>query len=122
MNDKEKSLQLRQLGYSIQDISNIVNRSTGSVHNWVSSIRLTPQQRNIVLKNISIKKESYYKSMREQMFVQIKNLAAINGGTCLSSVFINGRSKIEWECSNGHTWKASWDNTKKGSGCPECLK
>jgi len=32
--------------------------------------------------------------------------AALKGGKCLSTEFINNATKMEWQCSLGHTWWA----------------
>lgn len=47
-------------------------------------------------------------------------VAIVRGGKCLSKVYINNRLKLEWECEEGHRWKAILDNVKKGSWCPTC--
>lgn len=120
MNDKQKSLQLRQLGHSIRDIASVVNRSISTVQYWVSTVQLNSQQRNTVLKNSSIKKEPYYKQLQEKMFAQVKNLANRNNGKCLSAKYINAKSPLKFECANGHTWEAVWSNIKRGTWCPYC--
>ncbi len=52
---------------------------------------------------------------------EMKQIANSRGGKCLSDYYINGAIKIEWECENGHKWKANSTNVKKGSWCPKCL-
>lgn len=45
-----------------------------------------------------------------------------NGGKCLSTEYINKRVLMLWECSKGHTWKASLQNIRHNSTwCPSCL-
>ena len=35
-------------------------------------------------------------------------------------VTVSSHKKAWWECSEGHSWRASVDNRSKGSGCPFC--
>jgi hypothetical protein len=42
------------------------------------------------------------------------------GGRCLSRIYINNRTKLMWECSEGHTWEAAPSDVKKGTWCPKC--
>lgn len=40
----------------------------------------------------------------------------------LSEKYINCKKLYEWQCSEGHQWKAKYSNIKTGKGCPECLR
>lgn len=43
------------------------------------------------------------------------------GGECLSTEYINSNTKMEWKCSNGHTWYCNFTYIKnKNSWCPNC--
>lgn len=47
--------------------------------------------------------------------------AAKKGGKCISSVYIDAHSILEWECAMKHTWKASLASIKnRDSWCPFC--
>ena len=40
---------------------------------------------------------------------------------CLSKEYINNYTLMEWKCSVGHTWKATFTHVKNnGSWCPKC--
>ena len=41
-------------------------------------------------------------------------------GKCLSSEYVNARSDMKWECSNRHTWTATYHEIDCGVRCPEC--
>jgi hypothetical protein len=43
-------------------------------------------------------------------------------GRCLSEKYINARTKLLWECSEGHQWNAAPHSIKRGSWCPECAR
>lgn len=48
-------------------------------------------------------------------------LASRKSGTCLSAEYINGRTKLYWQCKNDHIWTASPENIKQGKWCPDCV-
>ena len=47
-------------------------------------------------------------------------LAKEKGGECLSTVYINTATKMEWKCANGHIWDATPTNIRQGKWCPVC--
>ena len=51
---------------------------------------------------------------------ELQAIAAVKGGKCLASVYINARTNYLWECTNGHQWNATPDSIKRGSWCPCC--
>ncbi|WP_345239571.1 hypothetical protein [Pontibacillus salipaludis] len=54
---------------------------------------------------------------------EMHTIAKERGGHCLSEVYINGSTKLEWQCAQGHTWEAKPDNIKwKKSWCPTCSR
>jgi hypothetical protein len=48
-----------------------------------------------------------------------KKIAAEKGGKCLSDVYINGTTKLEWQCGKGHIWKAI-SKYARSNWCPVC--
>ncbi len=56
-------------------------------------------------------------------FGKIKELAISKGGKCLSPKYINSKTKLLWECKEGHQWSASAFSIKtRNSWCPVCNK
>ncbi len=51
---------------------------------------------------------------------EMQLIADQKGGKCLSKKYINFHTKLEWECSEGHIWKAKPSHIKSGSWCPKC--
>jgi len=49
-----------------------------------------------------------------------QELAANRGGMCLSETYVNERTVLQWQCANGHEWKAPPAKIKRGSWCPTC--
>jgi len=58
---------------------------------------------------------------KEEQLEKIKALAEKKGGKCLSTEYINNKSRLEFECAEGHRWKAKPNNiTASGSWCLIC--
>jgi len=45
--------------------------------------------------------------------------AKLRGGKCLSEKYLGTKSKLKWQCREGHEWEATPD-TIRNSWCPEC--
>ncbi|PKP58872.1 MAG: hypothetical protein CVT88_06565 [Candidatus Altiarchaeales archaeon HGW-Altiarchaeales-1] len=76
------------------------------------------------IKISEIPDEISYKSFVDvyspEMLKEMQELAKNNGGKCLSTEYINTRTKLKWQCKEGHTWKATPDNIKRSRWCPYC--
>jgi len=54
---------------------------------------------------------------------EMRQIAIERGGKCLSDNYINGSTKLRWQCRSGHEWLATPDNVKNGeSWCPICAR
>ena len=51
---------------------------------------------------------------------QAHKIAMERGGICLSENYERTTTKMEWQCANGHNWKSTLSDIKKGTWCPEC--
>ncbi len=51
---------------------------------------------------------------------EMRSMAALNGGVCLSKKYVNARTHLLWRCEKGHTWEAVPSTIKQGSWCPVC--
>ena len=51
---------------------------------------------------------------------EMQQIARSRGGRCLSEEYTNSRSKLTWQCKDGHQWKAVPSNIKLGQWCPVC--
>jgi len=51
---------------------------------------------------------------------EMKKIARSRGGKCLSKKYISSRSKLEWECKEGHKWFTTPSSVKHGSWCAKC--
>ncbi|NOZ81188.1 MAG: zinc-ribbon domain-containing protein, partial [DPANN group archaeon] len=56
------------------------------------------------------------KSSIEEMHKLAKN----RSGRCLSRKYINSKTKLKWQCINGHIWMAIPSDLKQGQWCPRC--
>ena len=60
-------------------------------------------------------------SKNKKLTIQLMNeLAKIKKGKCLSTEYINARTKLKWECEKGHTWEAVPYSIRNGTWCPKC--
>src|SRR3989338_564054 len=53
---------------------------------------------------------------------QMHSLAEKHGGLCLSKEYIDNKTKLKWQCSEGHVWEVKPSHIKNGSWCPVCSK
>lgn len=53
---------------------------------------------------------------------EMHQIAAKHNGRLLSDKYVNAKTKLEWQCTHGHTWHASPDKVKRGTWCPTCNK
>ena len=51
---------------------------------------------------------------------ELQNIAKASGGSCLSTLYLGNRKKIEWQCAKGHIWAALPQSIKYGYWCPKC--
>ena len=51
---------------------------------------------------------------------EMRNLALIRGGTCVSDCYSGSREKLLWRCKQGHQWYAVPGRIKRGNWCPVC--
>ncbi len=47
-------------------------------------------------------------------------LAKKKGGICLSTQYVNTKSKLKWQCRKGHIWETPAGNVMSGTWCPYC--
>lgn len=55
--------------------------------------------------------------------IELRKIAVQRSGKCLTSKYINSKTKMLWQCQNGHQWYATAFSIKtRKSWCPECYK
>ncbi len=52
----------------------------------------------------------------------IRQIAQLKNGKCLSKEYINASSPLQWMCAKGHTWDAPYTIIKQGGWCSQCAK
>lgn len=60
--------------------------------------------------------------VRPSTLEQMKKIADLRGGACLSTRYYNTATKLVWRCSAGHEWSATPLQVKKGHWCPFCAR
>jgi len=50
-------------------------------------------------------------------------VAKSRGGKCLSKKYVNSKTKLQWECAEGHKWKARQHSVRSvGTWCAKCSR
>lgn len=55
-----------------------------------------------------------------KFFKLSKRIAKGKKGALLSKEYINSQTKMEWKCSCGYIWDATYANISRGKWCPRC--
>lgn len=50
----------------------------------------------------------------------MNGLAQTHGGKCLSVDYFSVKTKMCWQCKNGHIFESTPDNINQGRWCPYC--
>ena len=72
--------------------------------------------------NINRGKGCPYCFGKYKTLADMNSIAKKKGGKCLSTKYINCKIHLEWECKNGHRWKAVPDSIQRGTWCPICYR
>jgi len=75
-------------------------------------------ERTLVRMKILEREES--PQYREQRLFEMQEIAVKRGGRCLSVKYVDALTKLNWECSKGHRWEATYSNISRGKWCPTC--
>ena len=52
---------------------------------------------------------------------KMQKIAKSMGGKCLSKIYINNRTALDWQCKKGHIWSAIYQGViSNGTWCPKC--
>jgi hypothetical protein len=58
--------------------------------------------------------------MRKLTIDEIQRDAARRGGRCLSESYVDSLTLMEWECAEGHRWRAVAHAIRQGHWCKRC--
>ena len=59
---------------------------------------------------------------KRHTLADMREVAAKQGGKCLSETYKNTHSKLTWQCSEGHVWDTQPNYISGGYWCPQCTK
>ncbi len=51
---------------------------------------------------------------------EMRKMAKAKAGHCLSKVYVNNTTRLDWQCAKGHVWSTAPKTIKKGHWCPIC--
>ena len=52
----------------------------------------------------------------------MEKFAQDRGGHCLSTVYVNANSKLQWCYAENHTWSSKAESIRQGHWCPTCAR
>lgn len=107
---KELGIELLVIPYTIEP-KNHVSFMANELTKKGFQFKVSPQ--NITFDN-------YYPTKRE--LSEIKDIAESKGGKCLSNVYINVDSKMDFVCKNGHYFSTTPWRVKLGNWCRKCFE
>ena len=58
--------------------------------------------------------------MRKLTLEEIQRDAAKRGGRCLTETYVDSLTPMEWECAQGHRWRAVAHAIRQGHWCKRC--
>ena len=58
--------------------------------------------------------------MRKLTLEEVREDARRRGGRCLSAEYLGSLALMEWECAEGHRWKATAHSIRQGHWCKRC--
>ncbi|QQS61536.1 MAG: hypothetical protein IPN70_01215 [Candidatus Moraniibacteriota bacterium] len=50
----------------------------------------------------------------------MRAIALSRGGKCLSAQYLDARTKLRWQCAEGHIWETTPGSIRGGHWCPKC--
>src|SRR5205085_10322712 len=59
-------------------------------------------------------------AMRKLTLEEIRRDAARRGGRCLSESYVDSLTLMDWECGQGHRWRAVAHSIRQGHWCKKC--
>lgn len=62
----------------------------------------------------------YCSGNNKKDILDMQKLANLKNGKCLSIIYKNNHTKIEWQCTKSHKWFATPTNINQGHWCPYC--
>jgi hypothetical protein len=58
--------------------------------------------------------------MRKLTLEEIRQDAARRGGRCLAESYVDSLTLMDWECAEGHRWRAVAHSIRQGHWCKRC--
>jgi hypothetical protein len=53
---------------------------------------------------------------------EMRTLAIARGGVCMSTEYVSSKTKLIWQCEQGHRWQALPTSVVQGTWCPICAR
>lgn len=114
---------------SIDKVRNIIHNKGGTLLtetyiNVNSELKIQCNNGHIwETKYDNIRKNSwcpYCSNKNKKSIIDANKLAKRYDGVCLSTKYINNKTKLKWLCKYGHVWEATFNDINHNRWCPEC--
>lgn len=112
--DKKKQQICKQLGIKLIVIKETIQNP--NIKDIRRQIEKVAKKFNVPMKEIDIN-EIRFNTDRLKPY---SDIAVSKGGKCLSSNYVDAHFKLDWQCKEGHIWKASANGIKNGNWCKKC--
>ena len=99
---------------SVEDICNLISNEYSKITKQNLSINIDG-----IKDIIKINQKILYTDSRLN---DLQQIAKSKGGKCLSSIYIDCKTKLKFECKNKHQWSVIPSSIKRGMWCPYCSK
>lgn len=86
-------------------------------HQWSAAIRVRTKSPTWCKKCMDKASAGQYHKLNLN---DCHDLANKYGGKCLSTEYVNARTKLNWTCSAGHLFSKKYDKVRTGEWCPDC--
>lgn len=97
---------------NIKDNKSLLNWKCSKGHEWKATLNAVYQTPRC--------NQCRIMQLKQMRLNQMKELASLYNGKCISDNYINVFNKLAWKCANGHIWQSLPANIEKGRWCKEC--
>ena len=82
--------------------------------------KLGPKKGTVPWNKGKLMSKEIRQKLHKNTIEEMKEIAKIRGGICLSEEYDGSKKHLMWKCEDGHEWKSTPSNIKKGTWCPIC--
>ena len=117
--------------YSMQDMNNLANKHGGKCLsaeyiNANTKLKWQCKKGHVWESTPSNVKNSHWclecSGSKKKNIYDMQQIAETRGGKCLSKEYVNNKTKLKWQCNEGHLWEAVPSSVATRTWCPVCSR